>query len=98
MKIKINSADFSARSGVGKASGKAYTIREQDGLYYPEGADYALPVKISLPDEMQVGYPPGWYTVDESKSIGIDRFMKLEFKFGGLHLKPSSAPAGQRAA
>ena len=91
MRIEIKSDKVQEISGIGKASGKPFTIRKQSGYAYvvdDNGQPQPYPESIDLNlDREQLAYAPGMYVVLDasfyvgdfkSLSIGKLRLQSLE--------------------
>lgn len=59
--IEVVSTALNNRSGVGNASGKPYSFREQECWVHLEGCQYPQKAKVTLPDDQQNPYPIGRY-------------------------------------
>lgn len=82
MKIRFASAMVKERNVTAKATGKAYTFREQEALCdFPNGERRVISVSL---DTGQGAYPPGEYTVGDG-SFFVDRNNKLAVGRLALH-------------
>lgn len=72
------------KTGNSKATGKPYSIRQQQAFAHVAGEKYPLKTMITPPDDVKDGYPIGKYEVDFDKSVRVDQY-GLEFGFS-MHL------------
>jgi len=91
IRINIKSTELETKNGTSKASGKAYSIREQTG--YAMMGEEIRKVTISL-ERDQGYYPVGLYELLDS-SFTTNNFGQLVV--GRLHLKPLAAAAAKVA-
>lgn len=91
IKIEISSASFDAKNGVSARTGKAYSIREQEGWAFLTDRDgkpqpHPQRIKLTLADD-QPPYNPGVYQLDPS-SIFVGDFAQLNIR---ARLRPLQA-------
>lgn len=99
IRIEIETAEVMTKSGVAAATGKPYTIREQNAWAYLVGQDgkpnkHPEAMKITL-ERDQPPYAVGAYTLD-SGALYVAQFGKLSI--GRIRLNPLPVAAAVRAA
>lgn len=99
IRIEIESAEVITKSGVAAATGKPYTIREQDAWAYLVGQNgkpnkHPDAMKIAL-ERDQSPYAVGAYILDPG-SLYVASFGKLSI--GRVRLNPLPVAAAVRAA
>jgi len=100
LRIQVEKAEVSTRTGTSKRTGQPYTIREQECWVHTcdrSGVVHPHPERVVLMlDDNQAPYPAGSYTICPS-SLYVDRFRQLDLR---LRLKPVTAAtvAASRAA
>jgi hypothetical protein len=92
MRILIKSTNVEVKKGVGRASGKAYEIREQ--VAFVSHNDEVRKVNVPLGRD-QSPYAVGEYEISPD-SFEVNRFGNLEI--GRLHLMPAVVRPGLQAA
>jgi hypothetical protein len=80
IRIEIKSTDIFPFSGISKATGKPFSIRNQEAYAYTfddhgNPRPYPELVKISL-DEQQLPFPVGFYIL-KPESVFVDKFQRL---------------------
>lgn len=85
MRIEIVSAEYRDFSGMSGRTGKAYSMRKQEGFAHIEGQKYPVRIEFNIPQN-STGWTPGMYELLED-SFFIDRYGSLALS-GELKLKP----------
>lgn len=80
IKIEIKSTDIFPFSGISKATGKPFSIRNQEAYAFTfdehgQQRPYPELIKISL-NENQLPYPVGFYIL-KPESVFVDKFQRL---------------------
>ena len=89
IKIQIEKATSTNKSGVSKRTGNEYSIDEQAALMFKEGETYPDKIRISL-KKGERPYPVGFYTLaDESYTVS---------GFGTLEVRPVLVPLVNKVA
>jgi hypothetical protein len=83
IKIQIEKATSTNKSGVSKRTGNDYSIDEQPALLFKDGENYPDKIRISL-KQGERPYPVGFYTLsDESFTVS---------GYGQLEVRPALVP------
>jgi hypothetical protein len=98
IKIEVSSGAVDEKRGTGRASGRAYVIREQSAYAFVVGEDgkpakYPVACKLPLEDD-QPAYAPGMYTFD-ARAVIVGDFGRLAL--GRVKLVPVIAAGAARA-
>lgn len=99
IRFEVKSTEVKEKRGIGRASGKAYVIREQSA-YIDVGKAYPVEVKINLDD--QAALEPGTYEVGKEcfyvqrfGDVGVDLSKARRVANGQAQARPAVLAGGK---
>lgn len=78
IRVEFAKQEVTEKKGKAKASGNDYVIRRQEG-YLHNGHTYPDRFEANVPDDLEKGYSPGFYTITPGSVVVNGDFKQLEF-------------------